>query len=358
MAKDRRHQVAVAPKREQGGVERQVSLNAVQQAALQLPVRPNSDLIRKIEEIRASRVLSFVLESPIDDSCLGPLYEQLKAIGKIPRIDLFLQSRGGKTELPWRIVSLIREFCDHFGVLVPYQAHSAATHIAIGADEIVMTPRSELSPVDPTRTHPLLPGQRDPQTGQEGPPIPTSVQDLKHCVTFVAEELGRMRGSDAVTDCLTDVVCALFERVHPLAIGAIEQSYRLGRLITRKVLLTHLDPEKDKEKITRIENQLSDDYRSHHYPICRQEVRDDLGLNVTFAPEPLETGMEELLQYYVSMFNAQYQVQADVPLLPIKNVGFIDTTVQRRARRAALEVLSPGAANVIASWWVTPPERT
>lgn len=337
--------------------EIQVDLRHLQQVAAQLPVAPNGELIKPIEGIRDAKLLTLVLESPLDEKCIGHLYEQLKDIGETTRIDLFLESRGGKTEVPWRIVSLIREFCEHFAVLVPFRAHSAATHIAIGADEVVMTPRAELSPVDPSRRHPLLPGQRDPKTGGEGPPIPVSVQDLKHCVVFVAEELQQMRGTNADSGALSDIICALFDRVHPLAIGAIEQSYRLGRLITRKVLETHLDKERDKDKIDHIEQLLSDEYRSHSYPICRREVRDDLGLNVTFAAPDLQEAMENLLQYYFQMFRADYDVKVDVPILPIKNVGFLDTATQRRVRRAAIEPQPTGVGRIVADWWVKPPEQ-
>lgn len=37
-----------------------------------------------------------------------------------------------------------------FSVLTPYRAHSAATVISLGADEIIMTEKSELGPIDIT----------------------------------------------------------------------------------------------------------------------------------------------------------------------------------------------------------------
>ena len=343
------------------------------QVAGQLPVAPNREAIERIEGLRGSRLVTLVLPgASLDDGCIGPLYDQLKGIGHAARLDLLIWSGGGKTETPWRIVSLIREFCDHFGVLVPFQAHSAATHIAVGADEIVMGPRGELSPVDPTRTHPLLPGQRDPDTGNEGPPVPTSVQDLRHCVEFVTAELARMRHGgqeedqgpqvDAVPWSLhvsaSDIVRALFNRVHPLAIGAIEQSYRLGRLITQKMLATHLDPEADKRKIEHVVQALSDEYRSHQYPICRREVRDDLGLNVTFAESDLLAGMETLIGYYSQMLQAEYREgETSGPPIPIRNVGFIDASGQRRVRRDVLDLPPEGVPRILAACWVIPPEQ-
>ena len=357
MAKKKKVQSRPTQQATETGQEVKVDVRHLQEVAAQLPVAPNAELINAIEGIREARLVTLVLESPLDDKCVEPLYEQLKDIGKTERIDLLLQSRGGKTEIPWRVVSLIREFCEHFAVLVPFQAHSAATHIAIGADEIVMTPRGELSPVDPSRIHPLLPGQRDPQTGHEGPPVPASVQDLKHCVAFVADELQHMRGTNGDSGPLTDIICALFEHVHPLAIGAIEQSYQLGRLITRRVLETHLDRDKDKEKIDHIEQLLSDEYRSHSYPICRQEVKDDLGLNVVFAAPDIEEAMEKLLHHYFQMFRADYNVKGDAPLLPIKNAGFLDTARQRRVHRVAIAPQPAGGQRIVADWWVSPPEQ-
>jgi len=100
--------------------------------------------------------------------------KQLQTIGKIKNIDLFLYSAGGDTMVPWRLVSMIREYCDKFSVLVPYKAHSSATMIALGADEIVMSNLSELSPIDPSTANVFNP--LDPTNPQNR--IPISVEDV------------------------------------------------------------------------------------------------------------------------------------------------------------------------------------
>ncbi len=46
-------------------------------------------------------------------------------------------------------MSLLRERFKKVSVLIPYVAYSAATLLALGADEIVMHPFSNLGPVDP-----------------------------------------------------------------------------------------------------------------------------------------------------------------------------------------------------------------
>ena len=50
----------------------------------------------------------------------------------------------------WRFVNALRERVERFSVLVPQDAFSAATLLALGADEIVMHPYGCLGPVDVT----------------------------------------------------------------------------------------------------------------------------------------------------------------------------------------------------------------
>jgi hypothetical protein len=61
-----------------------------------------------------------------------------------------LLSSGGKVEPAYQISKLCRSFASkRFLAVVPRQAKSAATLIAIGADEIHMGPLAQLGPIDP-----------------------------------------------------------------------------------------------------------------------------------------------------------------------------------------------------------------
>ncbi len=63
---------------------------------------------------------------------------------------LLLLSSGGKVEPAYQISKLCRSFASkRFLAVVPRQAKSAATLIAIGADEIHMGPLAQLGPIDP-----------------------------------------------------------------------------------------------------------------------------------------------------------------------------------------------------------------
>src|SRR5438552_13603750 len=65
------------------------------------------------------------LEVPMAMDAVPVLYRHLKAIAtpkNETKIDLVLYSNGGEAVVPWRLVTLIREYCTEFCVLVPHRA--------------------------------------------------------------------------------------------------------------------------------------------------------------------------------------------------------------------------------------------
>jgi hypothetical protein len=221
------------------------------------------------------------------------LFDQLSALGgHQPALDLVLCTNGGDPEAPWRFVCLIREFCDKFSVLLPHHAYSAGTMFAMGADEIVMSPLSVLGPIDPSRTHPLLPKR---EGAKEGEPI--SVQDMRHAMQFIRD--AGPAGVSYTPEAMASIFAALFDKIHPLAIGAIEQTYALAKLIGKRSLETHMDPATEGPQIEAIVNRLCDDYKSHAYQISRREAK-LIGLKVTDAKPTEESALLDLLRFYSS----------------------------------------------------------
>jgi hypothetical protein len=237
--------------------------------------------------------------SPLAKISIGvelPLFDQLRAIGKQQSLDLILFTGGGDTEAPIRIVSLIREFCDSLSVIVPHAAMSAGTCIALGADEIVMTPLSVLGPIDPSRSHPLLPKREG-----AAEPEQISVQDLRHAMQFIREaaKTDTSSGLAYTPEAMAQIFSALFDKIHPLAIGAIEQSYALAKLVGTRCLETHMgSTDADREKIASIVDKLCDQYKTHSYPISRHEAT-AIGLKVTPASATLEPLILELYKLYL-----------------------------------------------------------
>ena len=65
-------------------------------------------------------------------------------------ISLLLDSPGGDGLAAERIIQICRSYSKKdFEVIIPARAKSAATMVCLGADQIVMSPTSELGPIDP-----------------------------------------------------------------------------------------------------------------------------------------------------------------------------------------------------------------
>jgi len=325
-----KHLSVLPAKRPVLATEQEVNPMSEAETTGQLPTPEETlSLISQLQKLRSSRVLTFVTspDVTIRGDVIEKIYEQLVNIGRVPQIDLFLHSVGGQTEIPWRLITLVRDFCDHFGVLIPAIAHSAATHLAMGADEIVMGPLSELSPVDPARSHPLLPRPKENE-----PPVTVSVQDLRHCMEFIKSQV-----TDSSPDSLAMIIAALFDKVHPLAVGAIQQSYELSRLISRRALSTHMDPENQKEQIERIVNAFSDEFFSHHYRIGWKEAK-ETGLNVICADNELWEAMWALYKNYSAYFGTARKLGEGERVA--RPIVWIDSTHERCILEERFELVS------------------
>jgi hypothetical protein len=75
-------------------------------------------------------------------------------------LDLIVHSPGGSAEAAEQMLNYLRTQFDHIRCIVPLQAKSAATMLALGCDEILLGLHSELGPIDPQILIPVPEGQR------------------------------------------------------------------------------------------------------------------------------------------------------------------------------------------------------
>ena len=256
-------------------------------------------LIKKIESLRGSKTISYVTSdrpgpanARVAMDIVPIVSKQLRQIGKTSKIDFFLYSTGGDTMVPWRLVSMIREYCDTFSVLVPYKAHSAATMIAIGGDEIVMSDLSELSPIDPSTANVFNPN--DPNNANTK--IPISVEDVMAYFDLAKNKFGIKSDED-----LAKIFSKFVEanpQIHPLALGNVNRTHNLIRILARRLLKSHKSPLPESE-IDKIVDYLTEKLYSHQYFIGRKEAKDDLGIKtVVSANTELAKVMTELFEDY------------------------------------------------------------
>ena len=92
--------------------------------------------------------IGFVSHESLSSNDIPVLGNVLLRIGDVDTLNLILHSPGGDGTVVETFVSLCRTHCKRFRVIIPTEAKSAATLIALGADEIVMGPPSEIGPID------------------------------------------------------------------------------------------------------------------------------------------------------------------------------------------------------------------
>jgi hypothetical protein len=252
------------------------------------------ELIRRIQDLReGAKVLVYFTgdrpgrETQVAEDVIPLIHQHLQAFGRVNSIDLYLYTRGGILFVPWRLVTLTREFARYFSVLIPYRCHSAGTLIALGANEIVMTKMGELSPVDPQFAK-VDGGSKQPQQ--------RSIEEVISYISFAKEKVG-ITEQDQLGSVLNNL---LSKDVTALDVGSIHRGYNLIRLFVRKLLSTHMRTTKEEVKIEEISKILTEKLFSHDYKINRKEAR-DIGLNVRFRDgkeSELESRIWELYLEY------------------------------------------------------------
>lgn len=291
--------------------------------------RQSQELLRAIENERQARLLAYVtsdrpppFQAKMALDVVRHFSEHLARMEGRERIDLFLFSLGGDTIVPWRLVNLIREYACKFSVLVPYKAHSAATLVALGADEIIIGPMGELSPIDPSISTPFNPP--NPNQPKE-PKIEIGVEDVRGFINLARETVG-------ITDQdnLVRMMEKLSEHIHPLAIGAVYRSHALIRLLAGKLLALHMKEPADAQRIPKIVDDLAEKLYYHNYLISRTEA-EELGLRVVRPSESLEKLLWEL---YLS-----YEEEMDLgqPFDPLIYLGEDQNTAQEEKPIALIE---------------------
>jgi len=268
-----------------------------------------SKIIEELEKKRKSKIIVYFtgdrtpVFSRIAEDAVRPLYENLTNLefpSKKKIIDLFLYSRGGNVSVPWRITTMIREFCDEFNVLIPYKAQSAATLLSLGSDSIVMGKKAELGPIDPSLERGTV--------GDRAMPLQEiSVEDVNSFILFVKEKAN-------INDqmALAQVIKSLIDQISPLTLGSVNrQNYHI-RLVARK-LLTYRKEKIDEEKINTVIDTLTEKMYSHGHGIGRREAR-EIGLPVVFPDDELEEIIWKLYLAYEEYLNLNDPVFPEIEL--------------------------------------------
>jgi hypothetical protein len=211
------------------------------------------------------------------------------------RVGLFLKSDGGNPEAALRFVHLLRQKFSHITLLAPFECASAATMVALGANEIQMGPTSYLTAVDSSLRHDLSP------------------VDHNNCLVSVSQdEVMRILRLWKEQGIKGNPYPEIYKYLHPLVLGALDRSSSLSMRICQELLSYHI---RSRARATRISRALNYDYPSHSYPITAREAR-RLGLEVRDLEPEVEAELRELNRVYSEMAQA---IQTDYDTLNYHN---------------------------------------
>jgi hypothetical protein len=225
-------------------------------------------------------------------------YDVLKKIEQtnINIIDLFIYTRGGDTNAVWPIVSLFREYCEIFNVMVPFRCHSSGTLICLGANKILMSRLGELSPIDPTTGNQFNPIDEFQNNRRKG----ISVEDLTSYFELARENFG-IRDNEAL-----EIFKQLTTNVHPLSLGNVKRVLVQIRLLANKLLALHMNSRDHESQIEEIIESLTVKLFSHLHFINRKEAKKIFSDSIIESPEPeTEKLMLELLQSYMDTLKCE-----------------------------------------------------
>jgi|SRR5579884_2830725 len=260
-----------------------------------MPRDSRKALIEQIEQARGSRVLVYVTGdrppavAQIGDDAVRPMYAHLREMGSVEKLDLFIYSRGGAIDVPWRIVTALRQTSKEWNILVPFRANSAATLIALGADQIILGRQGELGPIDP-----IMNIQRMiPQ--QAGPPIlqqeNMSVEDIMAYTKFIHERAGL---SDQ--EALSNALSKLTDRLDAVGLGNVYRTHLHIRDVALRMLQSRKKPVSEREMASIIET-LAERVYAHGHAIGFKEA-EGIGLPAKPADDALDDLMWQLLGKY------------------------------------------------------------
>lgn len=241
------------------------------------------ELIKRIEGKLGGTLITYY-NSNAGSVCgndASAMYEILKG-KKIENAFLFIKSDGGSGIASLRIISTLRNYCKNVTALVPANCASAATMMALGANEIVMGPLAYLTPVDTSLKHELSPVDKNNDK------VSVSMDELNRVI-----KLWKTNEKDKDENPYK----SLYEYIHPLVFGAVDRSSSLSLKICREILRYHIN---DEEKIRKISERLNSDYPAHEYPILFREA-EEIGLHVKKMDDELNEMLQELTLLYSEM---------------------------------------------------------
>jgi hypothetical protein len=255
-------------------------------------------LIERVEHFTKRKLIVYFAnvahpQSSISKDDIEPFQEMIHdcLISESKHIDLLLQSGGGDIDVAEKIVTLIRGQVESLRVIIAERAKSAATLIALAADEILMSNTSELGPIDPQVI------------------IPTPTGYMMYPAQSFLDGLKRIMEDTQRAGFLNPAYFPILSNLNPALIDFCVKAIERSKQFARKWLEQYMcrqEPNKAEEIASRLCN--AQRYASHGAVIDWREAQ-KLGLNVKYV-HPVDQLWEAVWRLHTSyeVFVRRHQI--------------------------------------------------
>lgn len=270
-----------------------------------------NEKIEALEKKRNSKIFLFI-EGEADHICYPHrefLYRKKDEFKNIEKLEILLHSGGGHADCAYQIAKLFRNHCKELNVIVVSEAKSAATLMCLVADEIHMSERAELGPLDVQITDPIEKGLDQFSPLDEFKSMEFLREYALEVLDYYAIALVR-RGGVSVKEAyheampaVANTVAPLYQKIEPSKIGSYRRSLAVGEEYAKRLLrLTGLQT----SHANKIAEQLVWKYPSHDFVIDREEAL-DIGLPIVDLDESDENDFIEILDNVLSDGESVYE---------------------------------------------------
>lgn len=211
-------------------------------------------------------------------------------------LDLFLHSPGGDPDAVEQICEYLRTRFDHIRAIVPLNAMSAATMIALSADEIFMGAHSQLGPIDPQLTIVMPEGPRT-----------YSAQAIKDQFSLAVEQCKEPENINAWLPILRSYA--------PGLLAACDHAAERAKKIVTDALQNHMfagrdDAQKKAEEAAAWFGN-AEEFLSHGRPVRREAAREH-GIVINDLEDD-----DELQDAVLSVHHAALLTMGNLPVLKL-----------------------------------------
>ncbi len=202
---------------------------------------------------------------------------------------LVLDTYGGNPSVGYRIIRLLQAKYKTITAMVPTQAYSTGTLMALGCDEILMHKSACLGPLDTQIPHPTDGSMissleiRDTMNTVAGF-VQTYSETFAESLQNNGNSLGKKDAWELAMKTATDMIKPIVEKIDPIQLQSSSRSSRIGQKYAESLLVSRMM--KSNPKLARLVSQfLANSYDYHAYAIVLEEATGLLALKASDLSE-------------------------------------------------------------------------